>query len=70
MHPPPEADARITELEIRIAYQDNLIQDLDDVLRAFTRRVEILERQLGDLRGQLETLSGGPQTVDEPPPHY
>ncbi len=66
----PSADERITELEIRIAYQDRLIQDLDDVLRAFTRRIEILERQLGQVQGQLDALGGAPQTTDEPPPHY
>ncbi|MGB1278208.1 MAG: SlyX family protein [Nannocystaceae bacterium] len=63
-------DERITELEIRIAYQDNLISDLDEVLRQFTRRVEVLEQTQSQLRGQLQALAGAPSTADEPPPHY
>jgi SlyX protein len=62
-------DERIIELEIRIAHQDKVIGALDDVLRAFTARVERLEQQLAGLRkaaGDLEAV--GPP--DEPPPHY
>jgi len=63
-------EERIKELEIRIAYQDNLISDLDEVLRQFTRRVEGLEKTLDQFRGQLQALAGAPATLDEPPPHY
>ena len=60
-------DERIIELEIRIAHQDQVIAALDDVLRAFTARVELLERQLQALRSG-GALPLGP--ADEPPPHY
>ena len=59
---------RVVELEIRIAHQDHLIQALDDVVRAFTARVEALERQLRDLRSTAAAPPVGP--ADEPPPHY
>lgn len=61
-------DERIIELEIRIAHQDQVIAALDDVLRAFTARVEQLERQVQALRGAAGALPLGP--ADEPPPHY
>jgi uncharacterized coiled-coil protein SlyX len=61
-------DERIIELEIRIAHQDRVIAALDDVVRAFTVRVERLEQDLKELRGAAGALPLGP--ADEPPPHY
>ena len=64
-------EARIAELEMRQAFQDDTIQALNDVIveqqRIFTR----LEAQLGalaqrqnDLHNQFE------ETPNDPPPHY
>jgi len=61
-------DERIIALEIRIAHQDHVIEALDEVVRAFTARVETLEQQLEALRGAAGALPLGP--ADEPPPHY
>ena len=61
-------DERLVELEVRIAYQDKLIAELDEVVRSFARRVEVLERQLGELRDSMNSAPVGP--ADEPPPHY
>ncbi|MDX2024025.1 MAG: SlyX family protein [Deltaproteobacteria bacterium] len=62
--------ANIIELEERIAYQDRLIADLDEVVRAFAARVEVLERELIRLRTSVidAALPSGP--ANEPPPHY
>ena len=59
---------RIIDLEIRIAHQDQVIQALDEVIRAFTARVDELERQVRALRGATGVLPVGP--ADDPPPHY
>lgn len=61
-------DERLIELEIRIAHQDRVIAALDEVVRAFTTRVERLEQQLDALRGAAGAVPLGP--ADEPPPHY
>jgi uncharacterized coiled-coil protein SlyX len=61
-------DERIIALEIRIAHQDKVIEALDEVVRAFTARVEALEQQVLALRGAAGALPLGP--ADEPPPHY
>lgn len=62
--------ANLIELEERIAYQDRLISELDDVVRSFSARVEILERELIRLRTSVidAALPSGP--AHEPPPHY
>ena len=62
--------ATLLDLEERIAYQDRLIQDLDEVVRSFTSKVELLEREVLRLRSAvLDTgLPSGPAA--DPPPHY
>lgn len=61
---------RIVELEVRVAYQDKVIADLDEVLRAFTVRVEGLERELAELKQSLR--DGAPEIgpANDKPPHY
>jgi uncharacterized coiled-coil protein SlyX len=61
-------EQRIVDLEIRAAYQDKLIGDLDDVLREFATRIENLESLLRDLRESANAAPIGPP--DDPPPHY
>ena len=62
---------RIVELEIKVAYQERLIADLDAVVRDFTARVETLTRQLEQV--QELALAGSTDEIgpaDEKPPHY
>lgn len=61
---------RIVELEIRLAYQDRLLADLEQVVRAFAERVEQLEREVRELK--QTAVHGTPEVgpADEKPPHY
>lgn len=61
---------RIVDLEVRLAYQDKIIADLDEVVRVFADRVVKLERELEVVKETLKTgvPEVGPQ--DEKPPHY
>ena len=59
---------RIVDLEIRVAYQDELIGQLDEVIREFATRIEALEFQLGELRNRVGSGPIGP--AHDPPPHY
>ncbi len=45
---------RIEELEVHAAFQARTIEELDLVLREFGMRVDRLERELRELRAQLE----------------
>lgn len=61
---------RLTELEIRLSFQDHLIAELDQFVRSLSARLEKAERELADLKAtqQSPALNMGP--ADEPPPHY
>jgi uncharacterized coiled-coil protein SlyX len=46
---------RIEELEVHAAFQARTIEELDQVVRDFSDRVLRLERELKELRAQLES---------------
>ncbi len=66
-------EERIIELESRLAHQDHLLQELNDVLTDQQSRLMQLETLCRTLADRLQAIgemmpatSGG----DEPPPHY
>ncbi|HCJ28321.1 MAG TPA: hypothetical protein DHV63_03265 [Pseudomonas sp.] len=67
-----ELEQRITDLEARLAFQDDTIQTLNDVLIAQQRTVERLQAQLGLLARRQEDLQSrmGGEEDEAPPPHY
>lgn len=56
-----ELTGRVTELEIRYAYQNRLIEELNEVLAENNRRLERLERENRHFREMLRTLAPVPQ---------
>ncbi|QPI08231.1 SlyX family protein [Stutzerimonas stutzeri] len=67
-----DLESRVTDLEARLAFQDDIIQTLNDVLVEQQRLVERLQLQLSALaRRQEEMQSSLDAGEDEaPPPHY
>lgn len=65
-------EMRITELETRLAFQDDTIQALNDELVAQQRLIERLQLQVEALaKRQQELLDElGPTEDEAPPPHY
>lgn len=65
-------DDRVMELETRLAFQDDTIQALNDVLVAQQRTVELLQKQIAALIKRQEEMVGQFEISDEeaPPPHY
>lgn len=64
---------RVTDLESRLAFQDDTIRALNDVLVAQQRMVERLQLQMSALLKRQEEMAGQFATLEEeeaPPPHY
>ena len=56
----------LVELEIKIAFQDKKLGELDALVRAFATRLDTVERELGELK----RASSPEPPINEPPPHY
>ena len=62
---------RLTDLERRIAEQDRVIADLNDMVVAQWRKIDSLERRLGELRDEFDAAAlSRPDGREPPPPHY
>lgn len=51
---------RVDELEIRFAFQGRTVEELDEVVRDFSTRVQRLEREMKELRAMLESMGAPP----------
>ncbi len=66
-------DDRIIELEIKAAYQEDLLQALNKIVAAQQQQIDRLEATCQMLNERIKSLSveGGPgENVEEVPPHY
>jgi len=65
--------ARLDQLEIRIAYQDETIETLNQTITEQWQDIDRLKRQLARLDDRLREAEsrpvGAPQN-EPPPPHY
>ena len=63
---------RLDALEMRVAYQDETIEELNTALAAQWQEIDRLRREMALLEGQLrEAAQSGPDGLPEPPPpHY
>ena len=62
---------RIDALEMRLTYQDEAIETLNQTITAQWKQIDALTRQLAELKERLkeaESNASGP--VNERPPHY
>lgn len=62
---------RLTELEIRLAWQSELIDSLNDSIARMRRELDLQQAQLRLLYRRLEDKNTDPaHTTQERPPHY
>jgi SlyX protein len=67
---PSPMEDRIVELEIKIAFQDKTLRELDEVVTAYAARLDALTRELEALRQGVDGSAEAAEIVDERPPHY
>lgn len=66
-------DQRIERLEIRVTYQDDTIETLNQAITAQWREIDRLTRLLARVEERLreaESRPAGPPQSEPPPPHY
>jgi SlyX protein len=66
------SDERITNLEIKLSFAEDLIEKLNETVYKQQQQIEFLYRELKAIKEQASS-SGGPGTTslkDEIPPHY
>ena len=62
---------RVDALEMRLTYQDEAIETLNQTITAQWKQIDALTRQLAEVKARLqdaENNAAGP--ANEPPPHY
>ncbi len=66
-------DERIIELEIKAAYQEDLLQELNKIVADQQQQIDRLEatcRMLNERIKSLSTAGGTGENIEEVPPHY
>lgn len=64
---------RIIELEVRVAFQDQTIQALNEAVTQQQAQLDRLTRELVRLKAQLTSQASSqviPADQEQPPPHY
>jgi len=64
----------LVELETRIAFQDDAIEQLNRTVAGQQKEIDRLREELARLAAQMRSLAGSPVTLaqaeEPPPPHY
>ena len=67
-----QSEARVDDLQTRVAFQEQAIQELSDALSVQQRDMGALMRQWRDVKERYESLQAQLEDApaDEKPPHY
>ena len=63
-------EERLTELETKISYQEQTIEDLNQVVVELRWKLEKMEKQCNELIKQMDKSKIKDQSLEVPPPHY
>ena len=66
-------EERLVNIEMKIAFQEDLIEELNKTIYQQQQKLERLEAVCRSLAGHLESLAAakdGGMTANERPPHY
>ena len=64
------SDDRITNLEIKLSFTEDLIEKLNETVYKQQQQIEFLYRELKAIKEQASNGSGAGSLKDEIPPHY
>jgi SlyX protein len=69
---PSPTEERIEALEVRVAYQDQTIDELSATVADLWKQLRAQQRKIDLLEERLKAVqeSGGPAEPEPPPPHY
>ena len=68
-----ETASRIVALEVRVAHQDRVIEDLNALVTEQWKQIDALAKQVERMADRLlrvEDNAPAPDTPEPPPPHY
>lgn len=69
-----ESEARLVDIETKLAYQEDTVLALNDVVSQQQKQIDQLETMVKLLVERIKLLSAAAETtgpmVDEKPPHY
>lgn len=66
-------ESRLTDVEVKLAFQDDLLEALNQTVADQQRRIDLLQDEIRILYQQLKSLQPSmlAEVADEPPPpHY
>ncbi|BAP88242.1 SlyX family protein [Burkholderiales bacterium GJ-E10] len=61
---------RLSEIEIKLAYLDDLVDALNRTVFRQQQQLDLLTQAMADLRKQMPSAGSGTDSRDEIPPHY
>jgi SlyX protein len=70
---PIDSDARLTDLEIKASFTEDLLDTLNEIVAHQQAQIDRLTTELATLRNQMPTADGAPASrslSDELPQHY
>lgn len=67
-----DTQRRLTDLEIKTSFQEDLLDELNQIIVRQQQQIDLLIREIADLKqSSTDTGLGAPRNLrDELPPHY
>lgn len=65
-----ELEERLMNIEIALATQERVFEDLNQIVIAQGKQLDMLQKQNKILLERLENETVKPQSEETPPPHY
>lgn len=68
-----EVVQQLFDVQTQLAYQEDMVRELNDALALQQQEILVLRRQLQLLKQRQDDMASeptGPDSPDEPPPHY